>query len=184
MYNNIKDSVILLINKVLFKKLILALKINSFIQSSRWFAGGLVGGCCRCFVKSYRIGGRYNAEGLHALKSFLLLLLPSAGAVRSGVLALVLGQIVGAGSDLPGITSRIFCGSRADRCSNSARIIGADQWRADRRQIFGGSLALCTCSLCKCSARLLVASRFPVRGSDRVTAKDRRASDCWSAGAG
>ena len=180
----IKYTLILLINNTLFKKLILTLKINSFIQSSRWFAGGLVGGCCRCFVKSYRIGGRYNAEGLHALKSFLLLLLPSAGAVRSGVLALVLVQIVGAGSDLPGITSRIFCGSRADRCSNSARIIGADQWRADRRQIFGGSLALCTCSLCKCSARLLVASRFPVRGSDRVTAKDRRASDCWSAGAG
>jgi len=184
LYNNIKDSVILLINKVLFKKLILALKINSFLQSSRWFAGGLVGGCCRCFVKCYRIGGRYNAKLSHAFKSFLLPFLPSAGAVRSGVFALLLVQIFGAGSDLPGITSRIFCGSRADRCSNSARIIGADQWRADRWQIFGGSLALCTCSLCKCSARLLVASRFPVRLIERETAKDRRASDCWSAGAG
>ena len=49
-----------------------------------------MGGCCICFVKSYRIGGRYNAEGLHALKSFLLLLLPSAGGVRSCSVALVL----------------------------------------------------------------------------------------------
>ena len=126
----IKYSVILLINNTLFEKLVHTLENNWFIQSSRWFAGGLVGGCCMCFVKSYRIGGRYNAEGLHALKSFLLLLLPSAGGVRSCSVALVLVQIVGAGS-------RIFFGSRADRCSNSARIIGADQWRADRRRIAG-----------------------------------------------
>ena len=168
----IKYTLILLINNTLFKKLILTLKINSFIQSSRWFAGGLVGGCCRCFVKSYRIGGRYNAEGLHALKSFLLLLLPSAGAVRSGVLALVLGQIVGAGSDLPGITSRIFCGSRADRCSNSARIIGADQWRADRRRI-AGALYMFTLQMFGASAGCVAVSCSRIgsrngKGSARV----------------